>query len=116
MLLNNRMINLDGMTLFKCLQSETLTVPEFATQTSPVVTGGLAAGTGSTRKPVGGGMLYGVLTDAAGPTSVEFAYPLKPGDVVLLSAAGASGTVKVNGKTVLTIASTAVFGVLGFYG
>lgn len=118
-LLNNRLINFDGQTLFKVMQSGTFTVPESVSAPSPsgMVSSGYAPTTAfDGRRGVAMGMLYGVLTDAAGTTNPEFVYPLRAGDVITLSAAGATGTVSVNGVVVLTIASTAVFGVLGFYG
>lgn len=115
--LNNRMINFDGKTLFKVLQSGSFTVPERVSAPSPTnkssgvspvdIFNGIREGAG--------GMLYAAFSDAAGTDSLDFQWPLRAGDVVAMSAAGATTTVSVNGVVVFTFASTAVAGVLGFY-
>lgn len=116
---NNLMINFDGQTLFKVMQAVTFTVPDSVSAPSP--SGSVSSGYAPTtafdgRRYVAGGMLYAAFSDAAGPTSLDFQIHLNAGDVIVMSAAGAATTVTINGVVVFTFASTAVAGVLGFYG
>lgn len=118
---NNLTINLDGQTLFRVLNGSSFTVPESISVPSPVgISSGISPSTlFDTRRYTVGGMIYGVFTNQAGTNGYDFQYPVKPGDVIAVSAiASNAATVTINGVIVYRIADTSitVAGLLGFFG
>ena len=112
----NTLINFDGQTLFKVLQSGSFTVPD--TKTSPSAIG-KSSGVSPTdifdaKRASVGGHLYATFSDTAGTASQDIQFKLLPSDIVACSAVvGGVVTVSINGENVATIACTAVAGVLG---
>lgn len=118
---NNLAINFDGQTLFRIVDNSSFTVPETVSVASPIgISSGISPSTlFDTKRPVAGGMIYGVWTDQADTDGYDFQYPLKAGDVVAVTNVAANTcNVTVNGKVVYVIVDTGitVAGVLGFYG
>ena len=116
----NQLISFDGQTLFKVMAGETYTVKEQVTIQSP---SGASAGvyptdTFNSKRRVVGGMIYAAVSDAAGPTSDNFQYPIYPGDVIAVAAPASSAcAVTINGVLVFSIPSvTSVAAVLGYFG
>ena len=119
-MLNNRMINMEGRTLFKLKQSETYTVPDTITAASPT---NASSGVSPTtvfdgKRATVGGAVYAAFNDGTGPTSLDIQFPLAPGDVILLSAVATNTiTVTVNGNTVALVTGvTTTGGILGWIG
>lgn len=118
------MINFDGHTLFKVLQGASFTVPEMADSPSPAgrSSGVSPTDTFSTKRQAVGGQIVLGFSDVAGNAVSDLQFPLRPGDVVAVSAVASSAvTVTVTpfggtAKTIATIAATAVAGVVGFWG
>lgn len=123
---SNLMINFDQMTLARVLQGSNFQVPTTQNSPSPI---GVSSGVSPTtifdvKKPVAGGIIYGVFTNQADTDGYDFQYPLNPGDTVTVSAiASNAATVTVTplggtAKTIYVIADTSitVAGVLIAYG
>jgi len=113
----NAIPNFANQNLFKVMQSETFTIPDSVSAPSPAgISSGLSPATiFDGRRPTVGGYIYAAFSDAAGPAGQDFQWKVNPKDVVLMSAAGATTTVSVNGVVVFTWASTTTAGVLGYY-
>lgn len=113
----NAIPNFANQNLFKVMQSESFTVPTTVSSPSPAgISSGLSPATlFDARRPTVGGYIYAAISDAAGPTSLDFQAKINPGDLIAMSAAGATTTVSINGVVVFTFASTAVAAVLGYY-
>ena len=119
--LSNRLINFDGQTLFKVLQSGTFTVPDTVSAPSPIgVSSGISPSTlFDTVRAVAGGMLFAAFSNQSGTGAYDFQYPIKAGDVIAISAISSNAAdLTINGVKVYKIADTSitVAGVLGFYG
>lgn len=119
---NSALPNFANVSLFKVMQSETLVVPDTVQVASPSgISSGLSPSTlFDTKRACVGGYIYAVVSDAAGPASLDFQCKIFPGDSIALSAAGASTTLTItdaNGvaRTAFVFASTAVAAVLGYY-
>lgn len=114
------LINFDGQTLFKVMEAETYTVPDTITVASPTGTSsGVSGAPFDTKRTAVGGFIYAAFDDVAGPGSLDFQWPIQPGDVIACSAVDGSNnvTVTINGVTVLVIGGvTTDAGVLGYWG
>ena len=109
--------NFANVTQFKVMRNESLTIPETTDNISPSsLSSGLSPSNIFNSKQTGvGGYIYAAVSDAAGPTMLDFQYKVMPGDVVAVSNAAAPAVVTVNGATVFTITNTNVAMVLGYY-
>lgn len=119
---NNASIpNFANVTQFKVMQSESLVVPTTVTAASPAgISSGLSPATlFDAKRDCVGGYIFAVVSDAAGPTALDFQRKINPGDTIALSAAGATTTLTITGANgdvfTWTFASTAVAAVLGYY-
>ncbi len=118
---NNALPNFANVSLFKVMQSESLVVPDTVQVASPSgISSGLSPATlFDTKRDCVGGYIYAVVSDAAGPTSLDYQTHINAGDTIALSAAGATTVLTITDRNgtarTYTFASTAVACVLGYY-
>jgi len=118
---NASLPNFANVSLFKVMQAESLVVPDTVQVASPSgISSGLSPATlFDTKRACVGGYIYAIVSDAAGPTMIDYQAKITPGETIALSAAGAVTTLTltdVNGTVrTYTFASTAVAAVLGYY-
>lgn len=121
---SRRLINFEDQILFHVAAGGSYTIPKIIDVDSPQDDGsGLVANTFDTKRNVAGGMIIAKFENlpvsVVGTTDREVTYPLKPGDVVAVSAVVSNAAnVSVNGVVVFTIgdgATTTVAGIVGYY-
>lgn len=117
------LVLLGDRTLFTVNVSESFTIPDTISETSPTSQYLNQPGTFDTKRPTVGGQLFlAIAGDVAGPNNtVELSAEVYPGDVIALSAvAGGKTTVTRTPRggsaiTLATITVTAVGAVIGWY-
>lgn len=118
---NSALPNFANVSLFKVMQAETLVVPTTVQVASPSgISSGLSPATlFDTKRDSVGGYIYAAVSDAAGPTSLDFQAKIFPGDSIALAVAAGTATLTItstNGNVrTFTFAATTVAAVLGYY-
>lgn len=118
---NSALPNFANVSLFKVMQAETLVVPDTVQVASPSgISSGLSPSTlFDTKRACVGGYIYAAVSDAAGPTSLDYQTKINVGDSIALAINGGVATLTitdVNGTArTYTFAATAVAAVLGYY-